>query len=102
MLKIKSGASKRQRRSREQWQALLARFGSAGLSVAAFCAGESISEASFYRWRGLLPSSDAGHTITQAAGGFVDLGAMASGAREARLEIRLDLGGGVVLHLVRG
>jgi putative transposase len=101
MLKAKSRASKRQRRSREQWQALLARFESAGLSVAAFCAGELISEASFYRWRGLFASSGAGHELAPAAA-FVDLGAMASGVREARLELRLDLGGGVVLHLVRG
>ena len=101
MLKIKNGASKRQRRSREQWQALLTRFGSAGLSVVAFCAGESISEASFYRWRDRLASSGAGHEVAQEAG-FVDLGAMASGVREARLELRLELGGGVVLHLVRG
>jgi len=101
MSKIKSRVSTRQRRSREQWQALLARFESAGLSAAAFCAGELISEASFYRWRGLLASSGAGHDLAQAAG-FVDLGPMTSGAREARLELRLDLGGGVVLHLVRG
>lgn len=101
MSKIKSRASKRQRRSSDQWQALLARYESAALSVAAFCACESISEASFYRWRGLLASSGAGHELAPAAG-FVDLGAMASGASEARLEIRLDLGGGVVLHLVRG
>jgi hypothetical protein len=101
MSKITSRASKRQRRSREQWQALLARFESAGLRVASFCANESISEASFYRWKGLLASSRAGQDIAQAVG-FVDLGAMASGAREARLELRLDLGGGVVLHLVRG
>ena len=101
MSKIKSRASKRQRRSREQWQGLLARFESAGLRVAAFCANESISEASFYRWKGLLASSRAGQDIAQGAG-FVDLGPMASGAREARLELRLDLGGGIVLHLVRG
>lgn len=101
MSKIKSRASKRQRRSREQWQALLARFELAGMSVVAFCAGETISEASFYRWRALLASSDAGHHVAPAAG-FVDLGPMATGAREARLEIRLDLGDGIVLHLVRG
>ena len=102
MSKIKSGTSKRQRRSREQWQALLARFGTAGMSVASFCVRESISEASFYRWRGLLPSSGAGHPDAQSAGAFVDLGPMTSGQREARLEVRLDLGGGVVLHVVRG
>ena len=102
MSKIKSRTNKRQRRSRAQWQAVLARFGSAGLSVAAFCAREAISEASFYRWRGLLPSAGTGQTIAQSAGAFVDLGPMASVPREARLELRLDLGGGVVLHLVRG
>lgn len=97
MSKTKGGAGKRIRRSRDQWQALLARFEPAGLSVAAFCAGESISEASFYRWRGLLgsPGAERHH----AAGGFVDLGPMASGAREQRLELRLELGG-AVLHLV--
>lgn len=101
MSKIKSRASKRRRLNREQWQALLARFESAGLRVAAFCANESISEASFYRWKGLLASSRAGQDIAPEAG-FVDLGPMASVAREARLELRLDLGGGIVLHLVRG
>ena len=93
--------SKWQRRSREQWPALLGRFESAGMSVVAFCAGESISEASFYRWRGRLASSGAGHYVAPTAG-FVDLGPIVSGAREARLEIRLDFGGGIVLHLVRG
>ncbi|MFN7835246.1 MAG: IS66 family insertion sequence element accessory protein TnpA [Burkholderiaceae bacterium] len=78
MSKIKSRASKRQRRSSDQWQALLARYESAALSVAAFCACESISEASFYRWRGLLASSGAGHELAPAAAGFVDLGAMVS------------------------
>lgn len=102
MSKIKIGANKWQRRSREQWQALLGRFASAGLSVSAFCALESVSEANFYRWKGLLPPSGAGHAVAQAAGGFVDLGPMASGPREARLEVRLDLGSGVVLHVVRG
>ena len=102
MLKIKSGTSKRQRRSRDQWQAVLARFGTAGLSVAAFCARESISEASFYRWRGLLPSSGTGHPVAQTAASFVDLGPVASRHRESRLEVRLELGGGVVLHVVRG
>lgn len=102
MSKIKSGTSNRMRRSREHWQAVLARFGSAGLSVAAFCARESISEASYYRWRGLLSSSGTGHDVAHPARAFVDLGPMASGPREARLEVRLDLGGGVVLHVVRG
>jgi hypothetical protein len=34
------------------------------------------------------------------ASGFVDLGALKDGG--SRLEMRLDLGGGVMLHVVRG
>ena len=102
MSKIKSGASKWQRRSLQQWQAFLARFESAGLSVAVFCASESISKASFYRWRALLASSGGGHDVGQTEASFVDRGAMVSGTHEARLELRLDLGGGVGLYLVGG
>lgn len=102
MSKLKGSTGKGQRRSRTQWQALLERFESAGLSVPAFCARESISEASFYRWRGLLTASGARHELAPSAGEFVDLGALASGARCARLELKPDLGDGVMLHLVRG
>lgn len=37
----------------------------------------------------------------ETGGGFVELGALAA-AKESRFEVRLDLGGGVLLHLVRG
>ena len=39
-----------------------------------------------------------------AAGTFVDLGTLSapSAAPCERLELRLDLGGGMILHLVRG
>jgi hypothetical protein len=37
--------------------------------------------------------------VTNTAAGFIDLGALRGGS--ARLELRLDLGGGVLLHLVR-
>ena len=38
------------------------------------------------------------------AGGFVDLGMLRAAAtsQPERFELRLDLGGGVILHLVRG
>jgi hypothetical protein len=38
--------------------------------------------------------------VTRGAAAFVDLGTLPS-SREP-LELRLDLGGGVLLHLVRG
>jgi len=93
------GRGKWQRRSREEWQAVFSRFASAGLSVAAFCARESISEANFYRWRALLSTPQASASATS---GFVDLGQIMTGAARTRLELKLDLGDGVMLHLVRG
>lgn len=50
------------RRSAEGWRALLARFASRGQTVRAWCQHESVSPASFYRWRSRLgPATDAGH-----------------------------------------
>lgn len=91
-------------RSAGEWQAILARFSGSGLSVAAFCRSEAISEASFYRWRSLLASvrQPALPQTTPPAPAFVDLGAVAASPTAGRLEIRLDLGAGLVLHLVRG
>ncbi len=74
-----------------------------GLSVAAFCARESISVSSFLCWRALAApagaAAQAQTPVPQAA--FVDLGVLTSGAA-SRLELKLDLGGSLVLHLVRG
>jgi hypothetical protein len=81
----------RRRRSRAQWQVVIARFAESGLGVESFCRQEDISESSFYRWRGLRADEaagfiDAGLFKPRACGGF---------------EIRLELGEGVVLHLSR-
>lgn len=93
------------RRSVGEWRELLARQGSSGQSVAAFCARESISVSSFRRWRALVaPVGAATEARTRARQeAFVDLGMLGSGgASRSRLELKLDLGDGVVLHLVRG
>ena len=79
----------------------------------AFCAEESINASSFYRWRGL-----SGDPQAKSAGGlaasevapvqprprrtqteFVDLGSL--GSSRSRVELRLDLGDGLLLTLVR-
>lgn len=80
-----------------------------GLPVAVFCEREGISAASVYRWRGLLagsrrmvPAVSSSSQKTQ----FVDLGLVdAVGAMSAqiagggtRTQIRLDLGGGLVVQ----
>jgi len=91
------------RRSRDEWREVFARHVSSGLSVAAFCARESISISSFQRWRALVaPVIGAAEARTSARQeAFVDLGVLGSGGA-SRLELKLDLGGGLVLHLVRG
>ncbi len=101
---------RRQRLGVQAWRALLARFSSSGLTVAAFCRHESIGIASFYRWRsqlGLASAVAAQSPVAQApadaTADFVDLGPLTtSGSVPARLELHLDLGGGLVLQLRRG
>lgn len=92
------------RRSRQQWRALIERFGASGLSVQAFCRRESISDVSFYRWRKALGAQGVGGAVVVqgTSPGFVSLGTVNARPLRERLELKLDLGEGVVLHLVRG
>lgn len=93
------------RRSRHEWRTLLAKFDGSGLGVGAFCRREAISAASLYRWRNLLSNgSDSGDGVgSDVVPAFVDLGTLNSAsASRPRLELKLDLGDGLTLHLVRG
>lgn len=101
--------NKRQRRNANAWREVLKGFASSGLSVPGFCERESISEGSFYRWRSLLERGGAGKKraavvkaseASNTSAPFVELGTLPSGS--SRLELRVDLGGGVLLTLVRG
>jgi hypothetical protein len=91
----------------EWWRALLARFACSGLTVTTFCQHESVSVASFYRWRSLLGPGSAGDPVPVASAlppeaGFVDLGPLiATESSRPHVELHLDLGGGLMLHLVR-
>ena len=95
--------SKGSRRSRHEWRSLLAKFDGSGLGVEGFCRREGISAASLYRWRGLLSAvGDDGETeVINRAPGFVDLGTLSPVAAAPRIDLKLDLGDGLVLHLVR-
>ena len=113
---------KYQRRSAEGWRALLAQQAVSGLTIEAFCRNVSMSTASFYRWRELLQKNgDSGMAVAvtdrvptamapRRATDFVDLGALEDLAAPVprddvaspRVDLRLELGGGMVLHLVRG
>lgn len=99
------------RRDSSTWREIIDRQVQSGSTVAEFCKGEGLSVASFYGWRSKLrQKGDAssgsaevtrqpGQTDSQV-GGFIDLGALGMGG--PRVEVRLDLGGGVALQLVRG
>jgi len=91
------------RRDESQWRALLSRFSGSGLTVAAFCERESVSTASFHRWRErILERESAEMIVSPSAPAFLDLGCLeASASRAAAIDLRLDLGGGLSLHLVR-
>lgn len=96
------------RRSVESWRELVARQAGSGLSVQAFCRQERLNTWTFYGWRSRLRARTAtaettavgDPTDTEPAAGFIDLGALSRSS--SRCEIRLDLGGGVVLQVVRG
>lgn len=102
-----NGKVTQQSSKEEQWRQRLARFATSGQQVKTFCQAESVSEAVFYRWRKQL--SAAGAAVPAAD--FIDVGTMPSAPKvkmaahcestSAALEIRLDLGHGLVLQIVR-
>ena len=94
--------NKWRRRGRQEWQAVIARFAESGLGIEPFCIREGLSESSFRRWRRLLgvPCSQPAAPVMEPTG-FVEAGSLNLGGT-GRLELRLDLGDGVILHLSRG
>ena len=89
-----------------KWRELVGRFDASGETVEVFCNREGVTKSSFQRWRARVADGDA--TAASAAQrpmhtGFVDLGMMnLPAASGARLELTLDLGGGVMLRVARG
>lgn len=107
---------------RAQWRARLRRFERDGRSVAQFCAAEAVSKWSFYYWRRRLATSveESPRTAVvskpevseEGAAGFIDVGVarlvgstpravMAQPLASAGVELRIELGGGVVLQVLR-
>ena len=99
----------RQRRSESAWQEIVARQEQSGLTVQEFCEREGLKAASLYGWRGRLrqeatseklsPTISSRARVEKDSEEFIDLGAI--GGSRGRFEVRLDLGGGVLLTLVR-
>jgi len=93
------------RRTAGQWQALLERQLASGQSIEAFCREESVTTASFYRWRKQLSQRPSAEEMSKRdespAPAFVDLGALVGGSRGG-WELELALGEGLVLRLRGG
>lgn len=85
-----------------QWRERIARQAASGLSVAAFCKREGIAAQSFYGWRTRLGKRDQPAPVAAGAAPFIDLGELGeAGAVVAGIDIRLDLGNGMVLTIAR-
>lgn len=113
----KTGQARR-RLDEESWRAVLERFEGAAMTVQEFCQREGLTRSVFMRWRARLRSSSTSlpvRAVAKAASpaskpSFVDLGLLggattATGATAAAqhcaLDLRIDLGAGISLHLVR-
>jgi len=101
------GQSKRIRRSATMWRRLFSRQLSSGQSVPEFCRGEKINAALFRRWRSRLKYAGEGQQApvraepaAEVAVPFIDLGDLRSSG--SRVEVRLELGAGIVLSIARG
>jgi transposase-like protein len=99
----------RRRRNGSTWREIVARQEQSGLTVTEFCEKEGLKAASLYGWRVRLrqeptgtkssPSISSRPGAQKTAEEFIDLGSI--GASRGCFEVRLDLGGGVQLQLVR-
>jgi hypothetical protein len=79
------------------WRSVMARFGKSGLSARGFCAGERLSEASFYFWRRVIRERDAQESRTRPA--FVPVVVRDGGTGHGDAGLVIELRGGRTLRL---
>jgi transposase-like protein len=90
-------------RSRAQWQSLVEKFNTSGLTKTAFCKRHGIAASCFYRWQKVLAEEN-----TQDA--FVDITEPVATARSIDRapeyrndwQVELELGAGVILRVRTG
>ena len=92
-------SSTRCRRTRAQWQRVLASQAASGLSQEDYCAQHSIAYSSFCRWKRELSGVKPLASVAVSAA-FVEL-TPATPAAALRWEVELELGEGVFLRLRR-
>lgn len=104
----------RRRLGEAKWRELLSRFDAGSDTVEVFCRRHGVTKSSFQRWRSRTADGASGAVPAQEGlqrrqAGFVDLGLLSrpsgqsgSSGSAGRLELTLDLGGGVTLRVARG
>jgi len=96
------------------WRDHLTRYAASGKTIAAFCRDEAISEGNFYAWRARLCQDKATSAVEQApTRSFIDLGPVktktlndktqraAAPSATPEIDLRIDLGDGIVLTITR-
>jgi putative component of toxin-antitoxin plasmid stabilization module len=88
------------------WRRLFSRQSSSGVSVPVFCQREGINASLFRRWRSTLKDAGRGQAVVArsvptagVAVPFIDLGDLRPGG--SRVEVRLELGAGIMLSIAR-
>jgi hypothetical protein len=91
------------------WRDRVARFSSSGQKVEVFCRDEGVSAWSFYQWRKRLGAVERQAKAPTAAAPFIDLGTVPAPPvcertredRRSDMEIRIELGGGIIVQIAR-
>ena len=97
---------RQERRDAHGWRDLVTRQVESGLSAREFCEREGVNLWTLYGWRSRLRTGSKEHRApakqasTQPPAQFIELGGLKG--MSSRWEIRLDLGEGISLQLVRG
>ena len=92
--------TRRQRRNREEWRALLECFEHSGQSREQFCREQGLTLSSFAHWRRALGKTAAGRRTVTGSPLFVELEPQAR-VSTGSWDVELELGDGMVLRLRR-
>lgn len=92
-----SDTRRHQRRSREEWQRLIAEQRQSGLSQQAFCRDHGLVLATFCNWKRRLAETDFADTPDKSD--WLELPASLSQTTVRHWDIELDLGNGICLRL---
>ena len=103
---ISSEYSSRAAQNASLWRERVARHAASGKTIAVFCREEGIGKSTLSNWRRRLGVAGAGAPAPVTGTPFLDLGPVKAAtpplpAALASIELRLELGHGVVLHIAR-